>query len=75
MENLNDKVTKSFCEICGCNIKNKDKHINTKKHKKELQETNDLLNKAKRMHEAVDKFKCDSTLNFHQNLANFILNG
>jgi predicted RNase H-like nuclease len=46
MEQLNDKITETYCEVCACNIKNKQKHIITKKHQKELSKTNKVFNEA-----------------------------
>ena len=44
MDELNGKyVTENYCDICGCNIKNKNKHINTKKHLKEMKNTETAL--------------------------------
>ena len=46
MEKLNESVSETYCDICACNIKNKEKHIKTKKHQKELKSTHKAFTDA-----------------------------
>jgi hypothetical protein len=46
MDCLNDKVGDKYCEICGSNIRNRTKHIESKKHIKNMRDMKEVLNDA-----------------------------
>ena len=70
---LNEKVTDKYCDICGCNIRNKEKHIITNKHKKELKNTTLVLNKGNNLCSLLDNYlngntDIDKTINMIKSL-------
>lgn len=38
-----DLVSDTYCDVCGCSIKNREKHLNTKKHQKEVKDIYKML--------------------------------
>jgi len=45
----------NYCELCDCKIKDKDKHILTKKHQKEMKELGQILGNGIKMCSFIDK--------------------
>ncbi len=40
---LNERISNNFCEICDTKIKNKEKHIKTAKHNRNVKDTLDIV--------------------------------
>jgi hypothetical protein len=71
MDELNNKVGDTYCQICACDIRDKNKHIATKKHQKMCKEIFMVFNGAKMLKSVFDKFDVnDSTQT--DNIINFL---
>lgn len=62
MEELNSKVTDRYCDICGVTIRNKQKHLETKKHKKEVDDCLKMIMSFKRIGDCIDNNDIDTAI-------------
>lgn len=76
MEKLNEKVSDKYCDICGCNIKDRSKHLLTRKHQKELKDTYKVCSEAMVLKVLMDNVdvnnnkQVDDTINILKQMMN-----
>ena len=56
--NFDDSVTENHCNICVCKFTGaREKHIMSRKHKKEIKECQEIFNKGRLIHSLIDSNK------------------